>query len=329
MSNKKFDVIIVKSFIWMRALFGLYVFETNYEKRAVILIVQRTIAAIWMVLYTVSATEFERGDFRAELQIKSSLIVRVLPTFILTMLSISTFLTLLFTHVFVEERMRLIKQVVDIDSKLNYRKMSLHPRGSNLMIAIVLLQSFYIIFWFLLAGPIDYYGQVNVYECIVGVLPRFVSTFFFMDYFVGNTIMLQQFIKNNEALQLLQKKSLQSMHYPEDERLFREQLIDISNKHRKLCTIVKGSNRIYSLQLLVNIALLYAVLLARAYTTIYAMLSTDQNEVRIKIIFVSLVHLIVNAGTLLLLVEISTRICQEVSKFVIILLFLIFFFSTN
>lgn len=224
------------------------------------------------------------------------------------------FLTLLFTHYFIKERKGIIREVVSIDTTLNIQDLRLHPKGANLIIAVAVLQTFYIAFWFLLTGPINYFTSITVFENIIGIVPRFVAIFFLMDYVTGCAVLLQQFIRNNESLEVLQKQSLQSLHYPENENHFREELTKISVRHRLICGFVKRTNRIYGLQLFVNIGLLYAFLIAKAYVAVYAILLSAEPGIRAKIIVVNLVHLFVNAATLVLLVETSTRVCQEVRK---------------
>lgn len=305
----------LKFFAYIRIVFGLYTFASYGTKLKINLLthnVQRIIACIWFIFYIISATRSNRAEFTSGLKIKSSLIVHVLPAFTLTMLTVSTGLTLLFTHVFAEQRLRLIKEVMNMDNVANPQSFRISPKAFKLMLTVAAIQCFNIIFWLLLIGPIDYYRSVTIYEIIVTLLPRSVSTIFLMDYFTANAILLHQFIEINESLERLQKKSKQMKQYPDDERLFQQELINVSDRHRKLNKIAKASNKIYALQLLVNIALFYAVLLAKTYTSIYAVLSVIETGIKIKVVFVNVVQLVINSVTLLLLVEISSRVCQEV-----------------
>lgn len=314
-SRPPLHALIIRTLFYTRAIFGLCIMLDRSKKGVpLILILQRILASIWFVLYLISAMISQKLELVVELHIKSTIIVHVLPAFILIMLSVSTFLTLLFTHVFGGERMGIVREVLKEDSYLAPQNLSLHPRGANLIVAVAVLQIPYVTFWFLLSGPLDYYKSMTLYECIVGITPRFVSIFFLMDYFTASAVLLQQFIRNNDSLQQLQTKSLQSLQYPENETLFRQQLLKISHRHRELSKLVKRTNRIYSLQLLVNIGLQYGYLIAKGYITIYAILLSAEMEVKAKIVFVNFVHLVVNAATLVLLVEMSTRLCQEVSE---------------
>lgn len=254
----------------------------------------------------------DKIEYTAELHIKNSLLVRVMPHFISISLCVSMILTLLFTHIFADARRKLIEEVRCLDPTLDPRNRSLHGNGANMLAVVGIIQLLYISFWFLITGPLKYYKVATMYERVVGVVPRLISTFFLLDYFSAVAILIQQFFKNNKSLEVLRRKSLHATQYPRDERLFQQKIMDIADRHRKLCKITKRTNKIYTLQLLVNIALVYAFILAKTYIGIYTILSSVEPEMKIKIGFVNFVHVVVNIATLLLLVEITSRLCQEV-----------------
>lgn len=314
--ERKVNVYKMLKFIsYIRRIFGLQIILNNSKKsEASALIIQRTLASIWFIVYIISTIASDKIEFAPELHIKSTLIVKVLPTFITIILAISTCLTIVFTHVFLEKRIGLVREVLDMDSTLNFQNASLHPRGANLIPAIAVVQIIYIIYWFILTGPINFYKTLTTFEYTSVAIARFVSLFFLIDYFTANAVLLQQYITNNEKVQLLQTKSLLNTEYPENERIFREQIRQISERHRKLCIVVKETNKIYGLQLLLNIALQYGFILVKSYVSIYAILFVTQVDIKIKMVVFNSIQLILHGCTLLLLVETTTRLCQEVCR---------------
>lgn len=312
--KNKIDIprLIIALFMYLRVAFGLQLVMDSSKNRILAPNVQRTIAFIWFVLYMASTMITKKIELVTEIHFRNSLLMQALPTFMTATMCVSTVLTLLFTHYFANARKSLIKEVLNIDNTLEPKNIALDSKGAPLIAAIGIIQILYMIFWFVLSGPLDYYKDLTMFDRILTIIPRLVSTFFLLDYFTGVTILIQQFTKNNEALEVLRDKSLQVKNFPKDERLFQQQILDIADRHRKLSKIVKRTNGIYALQLLVNIAVIYAFILARTYMAIYVILSSFQSGFAIKMAAVCLVHLALNATTLLLLVEITSRLCQEV-----------------
>lgn len=312
-NNANISGKIITLFAYLRILFGLQVVMHNSRNGFLVnSAVQRCLACLWFCFYAVLSVFSQKIEFTAELQIKHSLLVRVLPTFTSAILFVCMTLTLLFTHIYAAKRRRIRDEILKIDETLDPLNISLHPKAANIIAAVGVLQFTYVLFWFFLTGPLQYYKGRTMLERLIGIFPRFVSTFSLLDYFAGVAFLLQQFIRNNKALKALKEMSLHTKYYPKDERVFQQQIMKISQRHRELSKIVRNTNGIFSLLILVNIALLYAFILGKTYIAFYAIFSPLQTEFKIQIASVNFVHLFVNAATLLLLVEITSRLCEEV-----------------
>lgn len=302
---------IIFFFTYLRIIFGLQVVSHTQKQGFLInTTVQRCLACFWFCLYFILALSSRKPEYTSELQIRKSLLIRLMPIFISKGLFICMTLTLLFTHTDAGKRKKIKDEILKMDKTVDIENISVHPKAAT----VAILQLFYISFWFFLTGPLQYYKNSTSLERFIGIVPRFVSTFFLLDYFTAIAFLMQQFIKNNKSLNSLREVSLQTKHYPIDEKLFQQQIIEISQRHRELSKLVGSTNRIYALLLLVNIVLLYAIILGKTYIAVYALFSPLEIEAKIKIAFVNFVQLFVNAATLLLLVEITSGLCEEVRR---------------
>lgn len=305
--------LIISIFYFMRRVFGFQVMNTQKNGKVTVPISQRILALIWFALYIMSLTMAETNEFFTEMQIKNSMLIRVIPQFISVMRFVSMVLTLVSTHFFATERASLVETVKSIDSTLNPGVINLHPKGGNLVAIVGIIQLFCLGFWYLLIGPLNYYRNITIFDGIVGLLPKIILSFFFMDYFTAIAILLQQFIRINSMLEEIKRRSFLAQNFPTNERWFQQQVLNIADCHKNMSKIVKRSNKVYTLQLLVNVAVLYAFILCKTHITIYTIFSSIQSETIIKIAAGNCVHLILNAFTLLLMVEITSRLSQEVS----------------
>lgn len=294
-----------------RVIFGLKSIVKTKSGELRISAIQRILAVLWCGLYVTSFFLSERLDIVLQLKIKNSLIVRILPKIGDVVSALALAFTYAETHAFAKVHKRTIEEGIKVFPQLDQEGIE-HSKGNSVIVAIGLVQAVYCFYWYYIMAQVTI-EQSSIFVFIARSMPKLVSACFFVDYAIGVVSVLQQFVLLNGELKELRGESAMSRHYPLDERTFQERIVNITDRHRKLTKIAMQLNQAHSFQLLFNISISYSFIVISSYISLYALISVFTEEAgNASLAFTSLLYLVLNAVTLVLIAEISTQLVKEV-----------------
>lgn len=313
---RRLSQLLVILFDLMRAFFGLRVVERSKNGGFHVPFLQRILAVMWLGIFVVCLTYvylYEEFSIFLNIKIKNSLIVRFLPKISAAALSLTLVFTYILTHAFANERKQIVEEVMQMCPHLDRKNVDQHPRGTNYVIAVGITQTIYSFYWTFAMDHFTSDKFVSYSAVIVMTLPKLVSACFLVDYVSGVVVLLQQFVILNEELREMRERSLESKHYPMDERIFEKRLNEIADRHKAFTKIGNRMNQACSFQLLLNISALYALIVSSSYIALYALISSFTEQASVALTLLSILNLVLNGLTFLLIVEVTTQLSREVS----------------
>lgn len=305
--------ILVNVFDFMRAIFGLRVVVGTKNGKVKVPILQRVLALVWCGLFAFSLFSSEKPDSPkspVNVDLKNSLIVSILPKIneIASMLAFAC--TYILTQGFANKRKLIVEEIMQMYPTLSRKHVNRHPKGTNVVIAVGLIQTVYTLYWHCTKGKLSN----SIYAFIRTTVPKLVSACFLVDYVSGVVIVLQEYVIINEELKDMRKRSLDSRVYPKDERVFQRRIMELAERHKILKKIGLQMNEIYSIQLLLNLSVIYAFIVNSSYIGLYTLIGWFKGHPSASLAIDSIYYLLFNLLTLGLVAEITSQLCEEVSE---------------
>lgn len=274
-------------------------------------------ASILLTAYYISVYfVFQNGDNSYELPIKNSLVAKIIPTATAVLQIAAMTVTFISTHVFAKQRKQVLKSLAEIHQQY-YSKLKLNYSYLPIIGIVLLLDN---VFWgYSIISGVLTTGSNKMIRFLVIYLPKLVITVFAIDYTIMMSTLQSFFSKINEAVFTMQMRSLKSNIYPKNDREFQKYVTKITDQHKTLTKTGKTLNVIYSFQLLLSIALLYGLILVDTYAGVYLFLSVGIKTGKDFLGFMlTAIMLFFHTFLLLSLVEISSKVWNEVSSTVFI-----------
>lgn len=297
--------LLVSIFEFVRAAFGLKVLKYSKDGSLKVSILQRILGLTWFGIFIAASIAAGKIDVVFNLKLKNVIIVSILPK-ITGVLSTTSFLfTFILTHALANKRKNLIEELMHPPVNNNLR-------GSNYIIIIGILQTIYSYLWYFTSA--QFLPKESSYiQLLVLELPTLVSACFLVDYVTGIVILLDQFNSLNQKLKDLRKQSLQSKNYPKNEKFFQKIIKDIADEHRTLCKIGTKLNDMYSCLLFLNTSILCGMILSSSYIGLWALTSMFTEQKNVVMLVESGLYFVFNVLTLLMIVEVTVQLYEEVS----------------
>lgn len=294
---------------YLRRIFGLQVLHLSENGSAEIRNSQRFLAVFWLTSYVLSLFMTDKMTSDLGFSLKNSLVTYVLPKIFLFLLVLNTILTFVLTHIFASDTKCMAEEIVSVYQQYDCGRIKFQSKGTHFAGIIVLIQMLYGSHWYVMIQQID---NFTFYDVVAIMLPKIVSALFVMEYISAVVFLTQQFARVNMMLQGLLDDSLKCRQYPLNERKFQENIMGIADQHKVLSQAGARMNKTFSLQLLMNFGLMYAYVIVNSYVALYSILSMFNTPIPTQLIVQSVANVIVNSGTLLILVETTTQLYQEV-----------------
>lgn len=244
-----------------------------------------------------------------ELSLKNSLVAEVLPRFFVLILGLNTVTSLVLTHVFANERKRILEDVLCIDKHYELGRFTIQSEGTFFAYLLALTQLLYESH---LDVVVQHMKDITVYDIVGLALPKVVGAMFMMEYISTVAFIKQRYVRINRKLRDFLDDSMKSRQYPTDEKKFQKEIMDITYDHQYFSKAVLKMSTIYSVQLLLNVAHIYANIFVNSYVALYSMLSMSNVPSLTPLACTSVVNVLINGCALLVLVEATTQLYQEV-----------------
>lgn len=300
MAAMNFVYVIIALFDYARMLFGLKVVRRT-DAGLEVPTSQRFLALVWCAVYLAVTSMCETPNVILKMDIRNSLVALILPK-VGGVVSITALaFTYILSHAFAKKRKRIIEEAVGIYPELGVemKSVSRNAEGNKFIVAIGVAQLAHCIHWCYVIGFNVSERSLSAYAFVAATFPKLVSVFFLVDYVTAVVILIRQFIRINEDfMQIVTQKQSFS----------RNCILELTNRHKTLTKICKRMNGTYCFQMLLTVALIYIALIFSGYVGIYALLAA-----RLYTAVISTIYLILNVAVLLLIVEITTQLSQEVS----------------
>lgn len=299
------------------SLFGLMPFHLSKTGQFKKLKWQRLKASIALLAYYLILFSVDHINLGNEMSLKNFMVFNIMPKITVIFLTLAMTATYICTHVFAKQRktvLKSFKQIYEVLNSICHQNDIFRLDYSTVATVGSLLIMFNVYTWYIMLMIMFVRNdlQPSLVSLVLLAFPVFVNATFQMEYTIMMANLRNLFNRLNNILIGMQAYSFESAKYPSNERTFQEHVTIVTDQHKKLTEAAEKLNSMYSLQISLNISVLFGAILCDSYISVFLFLSTTFNR-RLVTIVHAVPGLVLHCLMLLSFVEVAWRACKAVS----------------